>query len=314
MAARLLELQPGDEVIVPSYTFVSTASAFFWNGARPIFADIRPDTLNIDPESVEARITDRTKAICIVHNGGVGAEPTRFVEIAERHGVALIEDNAHGLGGKYQGSSLGSFGDLSTLSFHETKNITCGEGGALVVNRPDLVERARILRDKGTNRWAYLDGQVDKYTWLDIGSSWALSDLLAAILVGQLERRDLIQSRRMHIWDAYMRDLSPWAKDANIQLLKVPEGVEHTALLFYLRLPNISERNRFISDLARRGVNVVFRYQALHDSPAGRAFGNTADCPVSMSVSETLVRLPLFVGMTESEQNQVIDAVQSFRL
>lgn len=314
MAARLLNLKPGDEVIVPSYAFVTAASAFATVGARPVFADVREDTLNIDPAHVESLISEKTRGICIVHYAGVGAEPVRFVEIAERNGLSLVEDNAHGLGGRYQGKTLGTFGDLSTLSFHETKNITCGEGGALVVNRDELLDRARILRDKGTNRRAFLDGQIDKYTWVDIGSSWVLSDLLAAVLVGQLERFDRVQSRRRKLWDTYLCELTPWAQEGGIRLQKVPDGVEHTAHIFYLQLHDFHERSRFISHLAHRGVNAVFHYQALHDSPIGRAFGRTADCPVATRASQTLVRLPLYSAMTEDEQNQVIEAVNSFQL
>lgn len=312
LAARLLELAPGDEVIVPSYTFVTTASAFASVGATPVFADIRDDTLNIDPSRVQDLISENTRAICLVHYAGVGADPYRFIEIARKHDIALIEDNAHGLGGKYWGKKLGTFGDLATLSFHETKNITCGEGGALIVNQSALFQRARILRDKGTNRRDFLDGQVDKYTWVDVGSSWVLSDLLAAILVGQLERIDLIQSRRMDIWNNYMRALSPWAQNRNVRLQHIPEGVEHTAHMFYLRLSDNNERNRFISHLRQHGVNAVFHYQTLHDSPVGRELGNPAKCPISKRASQTLVRLPLFVGMTETQQNRVIEAVQSF--
>jgi len=314
MAARLLGLQSGDEVIVPSYTFVSTASAFLWNGARPVFADIRPDTLNIDPESVEARITERTKAICIVHYAGVGAEPDRFADIARRHGLTLIEDNAHGIGATYQGQILGTFGALSTLSFHETKNVTCGEGGALVINDSGLVERSEILREKGTDRSRFVRGQVDKYTWVDVGSSWVMSDLLAAVLVGQLERFEEIQMRREHLWDRYFQELSEWANTNSVGLPVIPVAAKHSAHMFYLRMPSEQERDRFIDHMRRHDILAVFHYQALHDSPVGKSLGETSNCPVSISISETLVRLPLFEGMTEVLHNQVIGAVRSFSL
>lgn len=314
MSARLMDFQPGDEVIVPSYTFVSTASGLLWNGAKPVFADIRLDTLNIDPASVEERITERTKAICIVHYAGVGAEPDRFVDIAGRHGLTLIEDNAHGLGASYKGQALGTFGSMSTLSFHETKNITCGEGGALVVNDPSLVERAHVLREKGTNRTKFMRGQIDKYTWVDLGSSWVVSDLLAAVLVGQLERFEVIQQRRQSLWDRYLLALSGWASDNGIGLPTIPLEAEHSAHMFFLRLPALETRDRFIAHMRRRDVNVVFHYQALHNSPQGVALANSPHgCPHSDIASETVVRLPLYSGLSDLAQAEVIDAVRQFR-
>jgi dTDP-4-amino-4,6-dideoxygalactose transaminase len=312
LAARLVDLGPGDEVIVPAFTFVSTASAFMWNGARPVFADVRSDTLNIDPESVERLVNDRTKAICIVHYGGVGAEPDRFADLARRRGLALIEDNAHGLGARYRGATLGTFGAMSALSFHETKNITCGEGGALVVNDPALVERAEVLREKGTNRSRFLRGLVDKYTWVDVGSSWVLSDLLAAVLVGQLERFEAIQYARTRRWDTYARELAEWAATRDVRLPDVPSGAEHSGHLFHLRLVDRSTRDRFISHLKGHGVLSVFHYQSLADSPVGRSLGNGRPCPVSAHAADVLVRLPLFNSLSEVEQRRVIDAVRAF--
>lgn len=313
MSARLLDLQPGDEVIVPSYTFVSTASAFSWNGAKPVFADIRPDTLNIDPSSVETKINDRTKAICIVHYAGVGAEPDQFVDIARRHEVTLIEDNAHGLGGTFQGKSLGTFGALSTLSFHETKNVTCGEGGALVINDPQMIERALVLREKGTNRSRFLRGQVDKYTWVDNGSSWVMSDLLAGVLLGQLERFEQSQSQRMALWITYENAISDWACANDVLLPAIPNEARHSAHMFYLRLRSRQERDRFIEHMRRRGVLAVFHYQPLHASPQGMSFGqDPEDCPNSVLASETVVRLPLYSSLSPEDQSRVIDAVLSF--
>ena len=312
LTARLIDLQPGDEVIVPSFTFVSTASAFVWNGARPVFADVRPDTLNMDPKSAESLINDRTRAICLVHYAGVAAEPDKFLDLANRHGLILIEDNAHGLGSTYQGRALGTFGAASALSFHETKNVTCGEGGAILVNDPLLVERAEILRDKGTDRSRFLRGQVDKYTWVDVGSSWVMSDLLAGVLVGQLERFDEIQRRRHAIWARYLRELAPWATSEGALLPVVPSDCGHSAHMFHLRLANPPRRDAFIEHMRSRGVLVVFHYQTLHDSPLGRTLGPTRPCPHSSQAAGTLVRLPLFSSMSEGEQSRVIEAVQTF--
>lgn len=313
MSARLLDLQPGDEVIVPSYTFVSSASAFIWNGARPVFADSRPDTLNIDPDHVERLITPSTRAICIVHYAGVGADPDRFREMAERHGISLIEDNAHGLGGSFMGQTLGTFGAMSTLSFHETKNITCGEGGALVINDPRLVERAEILREKGTDRSRFLRGQVDKYTWVDNGSSWVLSDLLAAVLVGQLERFEVIQDHRIRLWERYDAELAVWARGVGAQLPVTPDGATHTGHMYFIRFPQDFDRDAFIAHMRDKDVMAVFHYQALHESPFGRTLGAQEECPVASAAARRLVRLPLFTDMSDSDQTAVIEAVRSFR-
>jgi len=314
LAALLLELTPGDEVIVPSYTFVTTASAFMLHGATPVFADVQPDTLCLDPASVEAAITDRTRAICLVHYGGVAADMDRLGALADRHGLTLIEDNAHGLYGRYRGQVLGTFGAMSTLSFHETKNITCGEGGALVINDPAKTDRAEVLREKGTDRSRFLRGQVDKYTWVDIGSSWVLSDLLGGVLLGQLERFETIQARRYQIWNRYHDSLRQWASDHGVITPFIPPESDHTAHLYHLRFADQHQRDAFIAHLRQQGVMAVFHYQALHLSTVGQRLGGRPGlCPVAEQAAATLVRLPLFVGLTGTEQSQIIDAVLSFK-
>ena len=311
MSALLLNLKAGDEVIVPAFTFVSTASAFMLYGAKPVFVDVRNDTLNIDPEAVELAITDRTRAICVVHYGGVACEMETLSKIAKRHNLLLIEDNAHGLFAKYKGKYLGTFGSLATQSFHETKNITCGEGGALVVNDPQLVDRAEILREKGTDRTKFLRGQVDKYTWVDVGSSWVISDLLAAILCGQLERADDIYAKRMHIWNRYNSELAKWAEHNNVITPIVPDGCEHTGHVFFLRLTTGDSRDRFISHLRDHGILAVFHYQPLHLSTVGRTIGGReGQFPVTEKAGDCLVRLPLFNTLTDSEQSFIIDTIQ----
>ena len=314
MGARLLNLQPGDEVIVPAYTFVTTASSFLWNGARPVFADIRDDTLNIDPNSVETAITSRTKAICIVHYAGVGADPDVFQDLALRHNLSLIEDNAHGLGGTFNGAPLGTFGDLSTLSFHETKNVSCGEGGAIVINDSTLLGRAEVIREKGTNRSDFSRGKVDKYTWIDAGSSWVPSDILAAILVGQLERFADIQNQRHLIWQRYLLALEEWARTSDVRLPYIPAEAGHSAHIFFLRLPSRQHRERFIRHMSDRGIMAVFHYQALHSSPFASQLQGLRACPTSEIAAETVVRLPLYSGLSEEQQNIVIQAVTDFRV
>jgi dTDP-4-amino-4,6-dideoxygalactose transaminase len=313
ISALLASLQPGDEVIMPSYTFVSTASAFALFGARPVFVDSRSDTLNIDATKIEAAISSKTRAICVVHYGGVACEMEQILQIAAKHNLLLIEDNAHGLFAKYKGKYLGTFGALATQSFHETKNIICGEGGALIVNDEALVERAEILREKGTNRSRFLRGQVDKYTWVDIGSSWVMSDLLAAILYGQLLRADEINTRRLQIWDRYHTELSGWAQQHDVTTPYVPEGCEHVGHVYHLRFGNLAQRTRFITVLKDQQISAVFHYQALHMSPVGQHFGGyVGQCPVAEHASDCLVRLPLFNSMTDDQQSRVIDAVQQF--
>ncbi|HEY3968002.1 MAG TPA: dTDP-4-amino-4,6-dideoxygalactose transaminase [Planctomycetaceae bacterium] len=315
MAALLLGLQPGDEVIVPAFTFVSTVNAFVLHGAKPVFADVRPDTLNIDEHLVADLITPRTRAIVPVHYGGVGCEMNALLYLGRRHGITIIEDNAHGLFGKYEGRWLGSFGCLATQSFHETKNVTCGEGGALFINNPALTERAEILRAKGTNRNAFFRGQVDKYTWVDVGSSYPPSDVLAALLYAQLERAERVQKRRHEIWNRYAVELADWAAEQQVLLPTVPAHCEHPAHLFYLVLPSLSDRQNFIEHAKSRGVSSVFHYQPLHLSPLGRTWGGReGQCPVTETISDRLTRLPLFFELTDDEQDQVIRVVKTYRI
>lgn len=311
MAALLLDLREGDEVIVPPFTFVSTVNAIVLRGARPVFVDIRPDTLNIDERQIEAAITPRTRAILLVHYAGVACEMDAVMDIASRHGLAVVEDNAHGLMGRYKGRALGTFGVFSTLSFHDTKNLSCGEGGALLINDPDHVERAEIIREKGTNRTRFHRGQVDKYTWCDIGSSYLPSDILAAFLLAQLESHERIQARRHEIWARYAESLAPWAARAGARLPVVPDGCEHPAHIFYLLMPSLEARTRLIAHLGERLILAVFHYLPLHLSAMGRRLGGAdGQYPVTEEVADRLVRLPLFFQLTDDEQSRVIEAVQ----
>ena len=311
MAALLLDIQPGDEVIVPSFTFVSTVNAFVLRGARPIFIDIRPDTLNLDEMQLERLITPRTKAIVPVHYGGVGCELDAIMKIAERHDIAVVEDNAHGLFGKYKGKYLGTFGCLATQSFHETKNFTCGEGGALLINDLQYIERAEIIREKGTNRSRFFRGEVDKYTWVDIGSSYLPSDILAAFLYAQLEAREQIQVKRRRIWEYYYEHLQDWAWEHEVRLPIVPADCDQSYHLFYLLMPDLKARTRLISHLKQRGILSVFHYLPLHLSPIGERFGGKpGDCPVTEDISDRLVRLPFYNDLTREDQAKVIEATQ----
>jgi dTDP-4-amino-4,6-dideoxygalactose transaminase len=313
-SALLLDVGPGDEVILPSFTFVSTANAFALRGAKPVFVDVREDTLNLDERLLEAKVTSRTKAIVPVHYAGVGCDMDAILAIANARGIPVVEDNAHGLFGTRTGRALGTFGALATQSFHETKNVSCGEGGALVVNDPALVERAEVLREKGTNRSRFFRGQVDKYTWVDLGSSWVLSDVLGAVLLAQLEERARIQSRRREIWERYARELATWAERVGARLPIIPAGCEQPWHLFYLLLPDLAQRSAFLQHVDARGVKAVFHYVPLHLAPMGQRFGGRAgDCPVTESVSDRLVRLPLFTALGAEEQDRVIEAVTSFR-
>jgi dTDP-4-amino-4,6-dideoxygalactose transaminase len=313
MAALLLNIEPGDEVIVPSFTFPSAANAFVLRGAKPVFVDIRPDTLNIDESHIEARITARTKAIFLVHYAGVGCEIDMITSVARQHGIAVVEDNAHGLYGRYRGRYLGTLGQLATLSFHETKNFTCGEGGALLINDANFNERAEILREKGTDRSKFFRGEVDKYTWVDVGSSYLPSDLLSAFLCAQLEHRDQIQSMRRQIWEIYARELASWAEANGVRLPIVPSECEQSYHMFYVIMPSFESRQALISQLAGFGILAVFHYLPLHLSPMGLRFGGRrGDCPVTEDLADRLLRLPFFTGMSSSEQRQVIDAVRGF--
>jgi dTDP-4-amino-4,6-dideoxygalactose transaminase len=313
MSALLLGIEEGDEVIVPSFAFVTTAGAFALHGAKPVFVDVRPDTLNMDENQLREKITDRTKAIIVLHYAGVACEMDAIEAISRETGVPIVEDNAHGLLGSYRGKPLGSFGCLATQSFHETKNFICGEGGALVVNDSAWVERAEILREKGTNRSRFLRGQVDKYTWVDVGSSYLPSDILAAFLLAQLETRESIQRRRSEIWQRYDTELALWAGAQGVGMPRIPEECVHPAHLFYMMLPSEESRTRFIAHLAQRGILAVFHYQSLHVSEMGRKFGGfEGQCPVTEAVSDQLVRLPLYFGLTNAEQSDVIEAVLAF--
>lgn len=313
MAAFLLDIQPGDEVIIPSFTFVSTVNAFVIRGAKPVFADIRPDTLNLDETRLEALITPRTRAVVPVHYAGVGCEMDAILEIANRHNLMVIEDNAHGLYGQYKGKNLGTFGSLATQSFHETKNITCGEGGALVINRPELVERAEILREKGTNRSRFFRGQVDKYTWVDVGSSYVLSDMLAGFLCAQLEVSGEIQSARRAVWERYDETLLGWAHSGGVRAPVIPAHCEQAYHMYYLLMPSLETRTRFISYLKERGILSVFHYLPLHLSDMGQKFGGQpGDCPVTEDLSDRLVRLPFYTTLTSDDQARVIEEILAF--
>jgi dTDP-4-amino-4,6-dideoxygalactose transaminase len=307
MCALLLDIKPGDEVICPSFTFVSTINAFVLRGATPVFVDIRPDTLNINEALIEDAITARTKVIVVVHYAGVACEMDAIMAIAARHGIAVVEDNAHGLFGSYKGRPLGSFGVLSSLSFHETKNITCGEGGALLINDERLIERAEIIREKGTDRSRFFRGQVDKYTWVDVGSSYLPSDLNAAYLWAQLEARDEIQRSRRRGWTSYAGGLNGWALDQGIRLPTIPTCVEHPAHLFYLLMPTLDARTALIEHMRRHRILLVFHYQALHLSAMGRRLGRASGpCPVTEHVANVLVRLPLYYQITHAEQLRIL--------
>jgi dTDP-4-amino-4,6-dideoxygalactose transaminase len=313
MTALLLELGPGDEVIVPAFTFVSTLNAFVLRGARPVFCDIRPDTLNIDEKQLASLITPRTKAIFVVHYAGVACEMDEILALAGRNGIPVIEDNAHGLFARYRGKLLGTFGCMATQSFHETKNVICGEGGALVINDPGYIERAEIVREKGTNRSRFFRGQVDKYTWVDVGSSYLPSDILAAFLYAQLEKSELIQERRKNLWNYYRQRLSDWAQEHGVQCPQVPQHCEQSYHMFYLLLPSLEDRQALIEHLKERSILSVFHYQPLHLSDMGIQFGGgMGQCPVTELVSDCLLRLPFYNDLRREEQNEVISALQSF--
>ena len=313
MSAFLLGIEPGDEFLVPSFTFVTTVNAFVLRGAQPLFIDIRPDTLNMDEAQLENLITPQTKAIVPVHYAGVGCEMDAICEIATRYGIPIVEDNAHGLFGKYKGRYLGTFGALATQSFHETKNFSCGEGGALLINDPQYIERAEIIREKGTNRSRFFRGQVDKYTWVDIGSSYLPSDVLAAFLYAQLETREQIQRRRQEIWSYYAEHLRDWADENKVRMPVIPSQCEQSYHMFYLLLPSMEQRDALIAHLKGQGILSVFHYLPLHLSPMGRRFGGKqGDCPVAEDVSQRLLRLPFYNAMTESELMAVVEAVLRF--
>jgi dTDP-4-amino-4,6-dideoxygalactose transaminase len=315
MAALLLDCQSGDEIIVPSFTFVSTANAFALRGARIVFADIRPDTLNLDEKRLESLITPRTKAIVPVHYAGVPCEMDAICAIAQRHSVRVVEDNAHGLFARYKGKLTGTFGCMGAQSFHETKNIMCGEGGALVVNDPELVERALIVREKGTNRNQFFRGQVDKYTWVDVGSSYLPSDLLAAFLLAQLEGRVEIQKKRRKVWEYYRRHLQDWAQENGIKLPFIPVDCEQAYHMFYMVARSAEYRDALISHLKSQGILSVFHYVPLHLSEMGRKVeARKGDCPVTEDFSSRLLRLPFYNDLTEEDQARIVDVVTGFEM
>jgi dTDP-4-amino-4,6-dideoxygalactose transaminase len=313
LAALLLDLKEGDEVIVPSFTFVSTANAFAVHGARLIFCDVRPDTLNLDEEALAALVGPRTRAIVPVHYAGIGCAMERILEAAAGNGAVVIEDNAHGFLGRWRGTRLGTFGALATLSFHETKNFTCGEGGALVINDRRFAERAEIIREKGTNRSRFFRGEVDKYSWVDLGSSYLPSDLLSAYLLAQLEARDEILAARRRVCARYRDGLTDWAAANGVGLPFVPPEAEPSYHMFYVLLPSHSAQGMFLRHMRARAIQCVFHYVPLHSSAAGRRFGSApGGCPVTDRVSERIVRLPLFNDLTEPDQQRVIEAVCEF--
>lgn len=314
LSALLLDIRPGDEVIVPSFTFVSTVNAFVLRGASPVFIDIRPDTLNLDESLLDGLITPRTRAIVPVHYAGVGCEMDSILSIAERCDIPVVEDNAHGLFGKYRGKNLGALGALATLSFHETKNISCGEGGALLINDERYIDRAEILREKGTNRSRFFRGQVDKYTWVDVGSSFLPSDILAAFLYAQLEEHAWIQGARRRIWTRYSVHLSDWARRLGARLPQVPSHCEQSYHMFYMLMPTAATRDAFIAHLKKRGILSVFHYVPLHLSEMGqRCVARQTHCPVTEDVSGRIVRLPFYNVLTEEDQDCIIECIHEFR-
>lgn len=313
MAALLCDLQPGDEVILPSFTFSSTATAFVLAGAKLVFVDIRPDTMNIDETKIEAAITERTRVIVPVHYAGVACEMDTIMDIAHRHNLKVVEDAAQGVMSTYKGRALGTIGDFGCYSFHETKNYSMGEGGALVINDPAYNERAEILREKGTNRSRFFRGQVDKYTWVDFGDSYLPSELNAAYLWAQLEMADEINNDRLATWNAYYEALKPLADEGRIELPSVPDGCVHNAHMFYLKCRNLEERTAFISHMKQHGVLTVFHYVPLHSAPAGEKFGRFDAADVyTTKESDRLVRLPLYYHITPQDLQTVIQAVLSF--
>ena len=313
MAALLLDIKAGDEVIVPSFTFVSTINAFILRGAKPVFIDIRSDTLNLDEKLLAHKITSRSRAVVPVHYAGVGCQMDVIMAFAREHNLAVVEDNAHGLFGKFRGQYLGTFGCMATQSFHETKNITCGEGGALLINDPQIIERAEIIREKGTNRSRFFRGMIDKYSWVDLGSSYLPSDILAAVLLAQLETKEEIQKNRRQVWEYYAQQLQPWASKNQVQLPFVPGDCEQTYHMFYMILPSLTARQALMRKLRENGIISVFHYLPLHLSEMGKKFGGQeGDCPVTEATSDRLLRLPFFNNLTPDLQDHVIDTITQF--
>lgn len=313
MAAILLDIQPEDEVILPSYTFVSTADAFVMVGAKIVFVDINPKTMNIDENKIEEAITSKTKAIAVVHYAGISPDMDKIMKIAKEHNLKVVEDAAQGVMAKYNDKYLGTIGDLGCYSFHETKNYSMGEGGAIVINDPELVERAEIIREKGTNRNKFFRGEIDKYTWVDYGSSYLPSELNCAYLYPQLKDAEMINNDRLTSWNYYKDGLKELEKDGCITLQYVPEYSEHNAHMFYIKAKNLEERTKLIEYLKSKGIQAVFHYIPLHTSPAGMRFGRFfGEDKYTTSESEKLVRLPMYYGLTRKEQDEVIDAIKKF--
>jgi len=314
MAAILADIKPGDEVIMPSYTFVSTANAFVLRGGVPVFADIRADTLNIDEIQIEAAITPRTRAIVPVHYAGVACEMDTIMEIAKRHNLLVIEDAAQGVMASYKDRALGSIGHLGAYSFHETKNVISGEGGALLVNDPSLVARAEIIREKGTNRSQFFRGQVDKYTWVDVGSSYLPGEIIAAFLWAQLEEADKITARRLDMWNRYHNSFYRLEAEGRVRRPVVPAGCKQNAHMYYLLLKDLAARTAFIDAMKKYGINCVFHYVPLHNSPASSKYGRPfRDLSVTKNLADRLVRLPLWTGL-EQQQSRIIEAVAEILL
>ncbi|MBR7000830.1 MAG: dTDP-4-amino-4,6-dideoxygalactose transaminase [Lachnospiraceae bacterium] len=313
MAALLCAIRPGDEVILPSFTFSSTANAFVLVGAKPVFVDIRPDTMNIDETKIEDAITEKTRVICVVHYAGVACEMDTIQEIARRHNLLLVEDAAQGVMSSYKGKALGTIGDFGCYSFHETKNYSMGEGGAIVINREEYIEKAEVLREKGTNRSKFYRGQVDKYTWVDFGDSFLPSEINAAYLWAQLEQADEINNDRLNSWNLYYKLLKPLEQAGKIELPTIPEGCVHNAHMFYIKVKDIEVRTDLIQYLKAREINTVFHYVPLHSSPAGKKFGrfNGID-EYTTKESERLLRLPLYYRLTEEEINLVVSGIYQF--
>lgn len=313
MAAILTDIQPGDEVIMPSYTFVSTADAFVLRGAKVVFVDIRPDTMNIDENLIEAAITQKTKAIVPVHYAGVSCEMDTIMDIAKRHNLMVVEDAAQGMMSTYKGKALGTIGDFGCYSFHETKNYSMGEGGALLIKDPAFVERAEIIREKGTNRSKFFRGQIDKYTWVDAGSSYLPSELNAAYLWAQLEQAQTVFDNRMASWEYYYQKLTPLAKEGKIDLPTIPEECKHNAHMFYIKVKDIEERTTLISYLKEHGVGAVFHYIPLHSAPAGKRFGTfCGEDRYTTRESERLLRLPMYYGLETREIDLVVENIEEF--
>ena len=313
MAAILLDIQPGDEVILPSYTFVSTADAFVMVGAKIVFVDINPKTMNMDENKIEEAITSKTKAIAVVHYAGISPDMDKIMKIAKVHNLKVVEDAAQGVMAKYNDKYLGTIGDLGCYSFHETKNYSMGEGGAIVINDPELVERAEIIREKGTNRNKFFRGEIDKYTWVDYGSSYLPSELNCAYLYPQLEKAEMINNDRLTSWNYYKKGLEKLEKDGYITLQYVPQYSKHNAHMFYIKAKNLEERTKLIEHLKSKGIQAVFHYIPLHTSPAGMRFGRFfGEDKYTTAESEKIVRLPMYYGLTRKEQDEVINAIKEF--